>query len=527
MFPERLAAARYGRSRSVWGSAALALAVSSALLAAGAAGAPAVGASTTPGIQIISGDGADYLGWGAPAVGVGLDPNEGVATDSQGDIYVASTFDGMIGKIDRPSTWTSQQVDYLAPFSELAWGINSFETITKPPSITRTTVGGHVAVRWQQQDVGANTWIQASPSPYLTVGDSYTARVTVEGSGRVYLDFYNGAVDVVSKTVTLSGTPQTLTVPATAQGTGTPQFQVRTPVAESSVDVTAYDGSIVGTAVTGKTELVAGDTHEGYSGNGGPATKAELNYPGGVAVSSSGDVFIADTGNNVIREVTPDGTISTVAGDGTAGYAGNGGPATKAELNSPESVAVNSSGDLFIADTENNVIREVTPDGTISTVAGTGTAGYAGNGGPATKAELCLPEGLAVGGSGDLFIADTCNNVIRKVSPGGTISTVAGTGTAGYSGNGGPATKAELDAPYGVAVDGAGDLFIADTANSVIREVTAAGVISTVAGNGVPSASAELDNPTSVAVDDTTGDLYTVDGTGAVWQLTGLPATAP
>jgi trimeric autotransporter adhesin len=117
--------------------------------------------------------------------------------------------------------------------------------------------------------------------------------------------------------------------------------------------------------------------------------------------------------------------------------------------------------------------------------------------------------------------------VIRKVSLGGTISTVAGTGTAGYSGDGGPATRAELDAPYGVAVDGAGDLFIADTANSVIREVTAAGVISTVAGNGVPSTSAELDNPTSVAVDDTTGDLYIVDGTGAVWQMTGLPATAP
>ncbi len=269
----------------------------------------------------------------------------------------------------------------------------------------------------------------------------------------------------------------------------------------------------------GTISTVAGNGHlpQGYSGDGGPATSATLANPVGVAVGSAGNFFIADSGNQRVRMVTPGGTISTVAGDGLQGDAGDGGPATSAELLYPLGVAVDSAGNLFIADTSNHRIRMVTPGGTISTVAGSSNGGYAGDGGPATSAELHCPAGVAVDSAGDLFIADTYNSRIRMVTPGGTISTVAGNGAFGYSGDGGPATSAELNLPNGVAVDSAGNLFIADMDNNRIRMVTPGGTISTVAGggnsglgDGGPATSATLAYPNGVAV-DSTGDIYVAD----------------
>jgi uncharacterized protein (TIGR03437 family) len=189
-------------------------------------------------------------------------------------------------------------------------------------------------------------------------------------------------------------------------------------------------------------------------------------------VDVAGDVFVGDAGNNRIRKLPRAGTISTVAGNGAAGFSGDGGPATSATLYSPDGVAVDAGGDIFIADPLNNRIRKVTPAGTISTLAGSGTAGFNGDGGPATSAELNSPEGVAVDGAGDVFIADTHNLRIRKVTPAGTISTVAGSGTQGFSGDGGPATSAELNYPSGIAVDGSGNLFIADSGNQRIRKLT-------------------------------------------------------
>ncbi len=247
----------------------------------------------------------------------------------------------------------------------------------------------------------------------------------------------------------------------------------------------------------------AGNGSYGYFGDSGPSTAASLTDPTSVAVDAHGDLFIADSGNNVIREVTPNGIITTVAGTGTAGYSGDGGAATAAELNDPTGVAVDASGDMFIADSGNNVIREVTPSGIITTVAGNGTAGYSGDGGAATSAELNDPTGVAVDLSGNLFIADSANNVIREVS-GGKISTVAGTGKAGYTGDGHAATAAELNDPQGVAVDSSGNLFIADSRNNVIREVSG-GTISTVAATaGV------LNDPQGVTV-DSSGNLFIAD----------------
>jgi len=224
-----------------------------------------------------------------------------------------------------------------------------------------------------------------------------------------------------------------------------------------------------------------GDSVSG-GGDGGPATQASLVEPYGVAVDARGDVFIADTGTNTIREVTPDGIIHTVAGmlsnayptGGPGGFSGDGGPATQALLNQPTDVAVDSKGDLFIVDSGNDRIREVTPNGIINTIAGDGTVGYKGNGGPATSAELNLNHegGIAADANGNVFIADSGNNVIREVSTSGIITTVAGTGTAGYSGNGGPATSATLNNPTGVTVSSTGKLYIGDTDNNVVRAVS-------------------------------------------------------
>ena len=237
---------------------------------------------------------------------------------------------------------------------------------------------------------------------------------------------------------------------------------------------------------TGVITTVAGTGTDGYSGDNGLATAAELDVPHGVAVDASGDLFIADTYSNRIREVDlSTGVITTLAGNGFPGYSGDNGQATAAELDAPRGVAVDSSGHLFIADTGNNAIREVNlSTGVITTVAGNGTAGYSGDGGPATAAQLATPCGVAVDSSGHLFIADTNNSAIREVNLSTElITTVAGDGTAGYSGDNGQATAAEMNYPSGVAVDTSGHLFIADSGNSAIREVNLpTGVITTVVG---------------------------------------------
>jgi sugar lactone lactonase YvrE len=225
---------------------------------------------------------------------------------------------------------------------------------------------------------------------------------------------------------------------------------------------------------------------QGFSGDGGPATAAKLNFPAGIAVDNQGNLFIADTANFRIRKVTPSGVISTVAGTGVRGFSGDGGPATSAQLglNSTHSsgVTVDAAGNLYIADTNNFRIRKVTPDGIISTVAG-GAFGTGGDSGPAASAQFHEVWGVAVDFAGNLYVYDELSYRVRKVSASGIVSTVAGNGTPGSSGDGGPATSAQIFQPMGLAVDAYGNLFIADEFNSRIRKVTPAGIISTVAGS--------------------------------------------
>ncbi len=271
-------------------------------------------------------------------------------------------------------------------------------------------------------------------------------------------------------------------------------------------------------AATGIITTVAGNGAAAYSGDSGPATSASLNLPAGVSVDNSGNIYIADTYNNRIRKVNTLGTISTLAGNGTSTFAGDGGPATSASLNLPTGVFADASGNIYIADYANNRIRMVAIGGVITTVAGDGTGRFAGDGGPAISASLTAPNGVSAA-SGNIYIADKGNNRIRMVNAGGTISTLVGNGTPTFAGDGGPATSASLILPYGVSVDGAGNIYIADTGNNRIRKVNAVtGIITTLAGNGTgtfagdggPATSASLNLPSGVSL-DASGNIYIAD----------------
>jgi len=270
--------------------------------------------------------------------------------------------------------------------------------------------------------------------------------------------------------------------------------------------------------MSGIISTIAGNGNDGYSGDGGMATSAQLSYPTEVAFDSNGNMYIADTWNGRIRKVGPAGDIKTIAGNGNKGYSGDGGVATSASLNYPEGVTIDSCGNMYIADCENQRIRKVNTSGIISTVAGNGIRGYSGDGGVATSASFDYPRGVAFDTSGNMYIADSSNNRIRKVDTFGNIQTVAGNGRYGYSGDDGTATMAELRSPFSLAFDNKGNMYIADSGNSCIRKVDLSGKITTVAGTGVggysgdggAATSALMYCPAGIAFDQS-GNLYIID----------------
>jgi sugar lactone lactonase YvrE len=252
--------------------------------------------------------------------------------------------------------------------------------------------------------------------------------------------------------------------------------------------VGAATGLITTVAGSGPFDAIRGlvplGSNGGFSGDGGPATQALFNGSQHVAADAAGNLYIGDLFNRRVRKVDTQGIITTVAGNGTQGFAGDGGPATAAELNNPQSVVLDAAGNLYIADPANGRVRKVDPNGILTTVAGGGT-GAVTDGAAATAVPLGRPRELAVDGAGNLFIADGGLNRIFKVSPGGKISIVAGTGTVGFSGDGGKAPAAQLSGGFmGLAVVSAGNLFFADQNNHRIRKVSPDGMISTVAGSG-------------------------------------------
>jgi len=278
----------------------------------------------------------------------------------------------------------------------------------------------------------------------------------------------------------------------------------------------------------------------GYSGDGGPATAAELGSPCGIAIDEIGNIFFADWVNNCIRKINTSGIISTYAGVGYRSYSGDGGQATLAGLCLPTDVATDSAGNVYIADYGNNCIRKVNTSGIITTIAGnayeagTDAGAYSGDGGPATDAELNLPEGVAVDKTGNVvYIVDSYNDRIREVTSNGVINTIAGSGIAGYAGDGGAATLAKLSAPFGIALDSHGDIFISDDSNACIREINTSGVIYTVAGttvagysgDGGAATAAEM-NAAGLIATDALGNIYLGDRyNNRTRKLTNLTAS--
>ena len=323
---------------------------------------------------------------------------------------------------------------------------------------------------------------------------------------------------------------------------------------------------------------VAGTGTPGHGGDGGRAVEAQLDYPVGVAVDRAGNLYVADFFSQRVRRLDPAGTITTVAGIGEPGYGGDGGPASKAPLSFPSGVAVDKAGNVYITDFGNHRVRLIDATGKITTIAGTGEAGYDWEG-PAVEARLTQPSGVAVDGAGNvyitgndsfgvrridasgilseapnssapydgrdrgialdaagnLYIANIDNNYVRRVDATETVSVIAGTKEAGYAGDGGPAVKAQLNYPAGVALDKVGNLYIADTGNHRIRRVDTAGIITTIAGTGEPgyggdggmAVEAQLASPFALTV-DSSGNLYFVDlGNYRIRVLTQAPPLSP
>jgi len=411
--------------------------------------------------------GGTSLGDNGPATSAKLNNPCGVTVDSAGNVYIADTWNNRIRKVSN--------------------GVI-------------TTVAGNGTAGFSG-DNGPATSAQLDDPGGIAVGSTGNLYIADTSNGRIR-KVSNGAI----ATAVGGGTPLGDNGPAASAELWQPQGVA----ADSAGNVYIADTQNHRVRKVSKGAIATFAGGGTTYGDNGPATSAEMTFPAGLALDAAGNLYIADSWG-AVRKVT-NGVITTVAGGGTS--LGDSGPATSAQLSNPLGVAVDSAGNLYIADSLNFRIRKVS-NGVITTVAGTGNMGFSGDNGPATSAQLSRPGGVAVDSAGNLYIADTFNNRIRKVSN-GVIATVAGNGGEGYSGDGGPATSAQLNEPSSVAIDASGNLYIADRMSGHIRKVSN-GTIATVAGGGAvfgdggPAACATLTDPWGVAV-DSAGNVYVADG---------------
>ncbi|MDW8169332.1 MAG: hypothetical protein RML74_12745 [Acidobacteriota bacterium] len=423
-------------------------------------------------ITTIAGTGSSGFGGdGGSAKNAQLSNPRGVAVDAAGNIYIADTGNHRIRKVDG-----SGNISTVAGDGTRGFGGDG---------------GAATAAR-----LNSPVAVAISPSGDLLIVDAGNHRIRKVSGGTI----------------------------TTIAGTGLPMFSGDGgPAAQASLNVPMHvvfdnagnlyvadsgNNRVRKIDPSGVITTVAGSSARGFSGDGGSALQARLNMPVALALGDDGTLFIADSGNNRVRAVDPQGVIRTVAGGGI----GDGGDPRQATLNLPYGVAVDKRGRLYIADTEHHRIRRLTlgaENPRIETIAGTGLSGYNGDERPAIEARLNSPRGLAVDAEGNLYIADTFNHRVRKITPDGVITTVAGTGRAGFSGDGGLATRAELRLPLAVAVDAEGRLYIADAGNNRVRRVELDGTITTIVGTGKrgfggddgPAIAAALDTPAALAFD--------------------------
>jgi uncharacterized protein (TIGR03437 family) len=476
------------------------------------------------------------VGDGGPANQAQLQLPSGVAVDSNGNVYIADTGDNLIRKVTTDGYIATIVGNGYPGFSGDAAAANQ-ATVNKPEDVAVDSSGNiyiadtaNAAIRKITTDGNINTVAGNASIGFAGDGGLATSAgliepyaVSVDSSGEIFIaepeDGRIRKVDSKSNINTIAGNG-TLGFAGDNAAATSAEFYLPTGVAvDSSGNVYIADSanSRIRKLSGSNVSTVAGNGAISYAGDGGTATKAELNSPQGVAADSAGNLYIADSANNVVRKVAANGSISTLLGNGTAG-SGN------SQLNSPQGAAVDSAGNVYVADTQNSRVLKIS-GGSVSVAAGTGTAGFGGDGGAAGSAQLNEPIGLAVDSSGNLYIADFGNQRIRKVTSGGTISTVAGNGNQGYGGDGGAAILARLSGPQGVAVDNSGNIYIADTLNNRLR-VVSGGNISTVAGTGLagnigdggPALSAQLVNPAGVAVDPA-GNVYISDLSGRIRKV--------
>jgi len=491
-------------------------------------------------ITTVAGNGtASYSGDGGPATLASVNNPFGIAVDAAGSLYIADTMNNRIRKVPRGGVITTVAGNGTCGFSgDLGPAVSA--SLCGPDSVALDSAGNLYIADDANRRVrkvspsgvittvaGTGTYgFSGDGGPALNASFYYQRGLAVDAAGSVYVaDAESGRI----RKFTPGGTINTVAgnglykaptdgVLATSSFLSTP-FGVAVDGAGNIYIGEANNHRIRKVIPVGIISTIAGNGIPGFSGDGGPATGASLRYPlGGLALDSSGNLYVSDSGNNRVRKVTPGGIITTAVGSGAGGFSGDGGPTTQASLCDPRRLGLDTAGNLYIADSCNRRIRRVTADGIISTVAGNGAAGSAGDGGLATSASLNNPLGVAVDAANNLYITEYDGHRVRRVSPGGVISTIAGNGVCRFSGDAGPATAASLCHPEGVTVDLTGSLLIADAGNIRVRKVGLDGIITTVAGNGKAgysgdggiSLSAALSYPTGVAV-DSTGNLYIAD----------------
>jgi len=501
-------------------------------------------------ITTVAGNGvAGFSGDGGSGTYAKLNYPVAVAVDSYGKVYIADTNNFRVRRVDSFGTIST----FAGNGTFGSTGDNGNSTLAS----LRIPLGVHV-------DASGKVYIADDASNCVRVVNSAGVITTFAGTGSegysgdggaaTYANLYNpscvasngsGAVVIGDESrirkVNSSG------IISTIAGSGTDFYGegiAATAAAFSRTSGVAMDpsGNIYVTdyytyrvrkiTPDGIINTSAGKAYSGSSGDGGPAILATLNSSRGVAADSAGNYFFADSGGFIIRKVDATGIISTVAGTGGGGFSGDYGPATSATLNAASNVAVDPAGNLLISDTNNHRIRKVDAAGIITTIAGTGVAGFSGEGGPALSAKISSPKGIATDAAGNIYFCDRGNSRIRKIDTSGFITTIGGNGTAGYGGDGGDALAASMQNADGIGVDGAGNVYFVDTNNQRLRKIAPYGIITTVAGDGEaryagdngPAASASLRFPTDLFV-DTAGNILIADQFNRIRKISAISAT--